>query len=691
MDTSRIITLEGRSLMLRLRQPETGEWRVDWLGSKAAAPMPGQTGYQRLPASPDEAVGPSLMPVQGSGFHGISQIDAIRTSDRRRVCARVTQVDARGDQVFVEAHDPETGFHCRQIYQFEGDVLCVETRLANEGEESLDVHRAASLLLPAPDWAEHCISLFGAWGREGHWARRMWSSGRIEQSGRGGRPGFDGGPLLMACAAAATEQYGQVIAWHLAWSGSFRLAAERSGTGEGQLLAEPALAPGEMRLAPGESRDLPDAVLTVSDSGFAGISHAFHDFARSRSRPVERKVHFNTWEARYFDVSEAVCLDLAKSAAELGAERFILDDGWFRGRRDDTRALGDWFVDPDQFPNGLDPLIAAVHKRGLSFGLWVEPEMVNPDSDLYRAHPDWVLGHRESPLPTGRQQYVLDLALPEVEAWLFERLSALLSAHEIDYLKWDCNRDLYPARREGVERGQAQTGALYRLLDRLNTAFPHVEIESCASGGGRIDMGILPRVTRFWTSDATDAIDRVRIQRAASLLMPGELLGAHVGPSTNPMTGRSLPMALRVLTAFFGHLGIEADPENLDETERAILRRGIAAYKANRYWMGTARLWRLSEAGEDPDAQILVSEDQHRAVLRLLRIDTPARPLQSRLRLAGLCKDARYSMTELALQGEPAEWPLGEFTGAGLMGAGEVLDPGRAQTGRLIFLERLDG
>lgn len=691
MDSPHVLELLGESLMLRLRAPEPGLWLLDWLGPADAAPPPGEGGFRRLPASPDTPVGPSLMPCHGAGFHGIGQIDAYRVSDRRRIAPVEVSASRGGDALEIRARDPQLQFHIIQRLSFAGDVLSAAIRLENAGEDAVDIQRAAALLLPAPDWADEALTHAGAWGREGRPERRDWRTGRIEQTGRGGRPGFDGGPTLTLCEAATQERSGRALTVHLAWSGSFRLAAERATEGSGQVCAEPHFAPGEIRLEPGETLDLPEAVLTVSDAGFAGLSHSFHAHARGLSRPVTRKVHFNTWEARYFDVSEAACRELADAAAALGAERFILDDGWFRGRRDDTTSLGDWFVDDGLYPDGLGPLIEHVRGLGIGFGLWVEPEMVSPDSDLFRAHPDWALGHPQDDLPTGRNQLVLDLALPEVEDWLFTRLSALLDAHEIEYLKWDCNRDLYPARRDGVERGAAQAEALYHLLGRLNAAYPALEIESCASGGGRIDMGVLPHVTRFWTSDATDAIDRIRIQRAAGLVMPPEVLGAHVGPSPNPMTGRRLPMAFRALASFFGHFGVEEDPARLDGADRAVLTRAIARYKSERGWMSTARQWRLGEPGDDPDAEMLVGADGARAALRVLRVGTPARPLQPRIRLAGLEAEAVYEVEELALQGEPPLWPLGRHTGAALMEAGLDVDPGRAETGRLIFLERVEG
>ena len=260
-----------------------------------------------------------------------------------------------------------------------------------------------------------------------------------------------------------------------------------------------------------------------------------------------RPVVLNTWEAVYFDHRLDRLTALADTAAELGVERFVLDDGWFRHRRDDTAGLGDWYVDEDVWPDGLHPLVNHVRGLGMEFGLWVEPEMVNPDSDLARAHPEWV---REA--PPWRNQQVLDIAQPDAYAYLLERLDALVSEYAIDFLKWDHNRDL-------VGGAHAQTLAAYRLLDELRERHPALEIESCSSGGSRVDLGILARTDRVWASDTNDALERQAIQRWTQLLLPPELVGSHVGPPRAHTTGRTHDLSFRVATALFGHFGIEWD------------------------------------------------------------------------------------------------------------------------------------
>ncbi|WP_394693603.1 alpha-galactosidase [Hyphobacterium sp.] len=681
--------LEGETLSLMVEQGEDGCAHLVWFGPKEFEEMAGVPAFQRLPASPDFPVGPVLMPEHGNGFHGNPQIEAHGVSSNRRIRLASPVIEANSELICLVSKDESAGLSVQCGIRFEGDALIIETNAVNGGIEPTCITRLASALLPAPHWAKEVLTHAGAWGREGHVALRAFETGRVEQLGRGGRPGFDGGPTLTLLDDRANEHSGKALTAHLAWSGPFRLAAERAVDGTGQILAEQLFAPGECTLEPGEHLDLPPAILALSHSGLQGVSDIFHQEFRRRSEPLKRRVHFNTWEARYFEVNEGDCIELAQQAAELGIERFVLDDGWFNGRNDDATSLGDWVVDEEKFPDGLSPLIDAVHAAGMDFGLWVEPEMVSPDSDLYRAHPDWVLGYPETGLPTGRNQLVLDLALPKVQCFLFSSISGLLDLWPIVYLKWDCNRDLYPATRNGVARAGLQTDGLYALLNRLRDAHPNVEIESCASGGGRIDAGIARYAQRFWTSDATDAIDRIRIQRAASLIVPPEMLGAHIGPSPNPMTGRQIPMAFRVLTAFFGHLGLEADPAMLGGQDRAVLMRGIDLYKRHRDWMSEGRLVRIGEAGDDPDVQILASETGDQALLRILRLNTPERPLQSRIQLAGLERAAKYELNEIALEGEPDLWPVGQYSGAGLMAKGLALDPGKALMGRLIHLKRI--
>jgi alpha-galactosidase len=346
-------------------------------------------------------------------------------------------------------------------------------------------------------------------------------------------------------------------------------------------------------------------------------------------------VHYNCWEAVYFDHRLEVLSDIAERAAALGAERFVLDDGWFGRRDDDTSSLGDWTVDRRKWPGGLGPLIGKVHALGMSFGLWVEPEMVNPDSNLARAHPDWVLGPADQ--TPGRHQMVLDLARAQVRDHLFAALSALLSEHPIDYLKWDHNR-LLPV----VDA--AQTRGTLELLSRLRAAHRGVEIESCASGGGRIDAGILAHTHRVWLSDSNDALERLRIQHQAALVLPAAVTGSHVGPRRCHTSGRELSMGFRAWVAAQRHMGFEMDPRELTEAEAAVLKAVTAWWKANRGWMLAGTIHRLDAADPAVTAEMQIAADGGRFVLFAGQAATSAQILPRPLRLTGLDPRARYRL-----------------------------------------------
>jgi alpha-galactosidase len=367
----------------------------------------------------------------------------------------------------------------------------------------------------------------------------------------------------------------------------------------------------------------------------------------------------------------------------------VLDDGWFSERRDDTTSLGDWTVSPDIFPNGLAPLVGRIHELGMDFGLWVEPEMVSPDSDLYRAHPDWCLHHESRDRPTMRGQLALDMACAEVRDYLFERLDALLRENAIAYLKWDHNRDLFPS-----PPGQAD--GFYALLDRLRAAHPLVEIESCSSGGGRIDCGVLAHCHRVWPSDNNDAIERLRIIPAWSQFLPLEVLGSHVGPSPNPITGRRLSMDFRAKVAIFGHMGVEADPARMSDKERMTLAAHIALYKQWRCVLHQGAMHRLTHP--DPAIAGMMVTHEGKALALAAQTAFSAAFDAAPVRLTGLDPKARYRVTlpepwppkARHYLGKTDQWRKGlTLSGTALMTQGLALPLTHPETAWLIALERL--
>lgn len=512
----------------------------------------------------------------------------------------------------------------------ETDVLVLSARL-----QGARVRFLAAPALPGPSLGEAAYGWSGKWIGEFQRRTLPWSAGRHVVEVREGRTSHSSYPGLLMPAGPLREESGEVFGLTLGRSCGHRLVVEETTDGRRQALIGPMLHPdGDDDVTAGP------LYATRSPCGVNGIIDAFHRHLRARivrfpdpARP--RPVHFNSWEAVYFRHDLAELEDIASRAAALGAERFVLDDGWFRGRDDDTTSLGDWTVDPRKYPDGLHPLIARVHGLGMSFGLWVEPEMVSPRSDLALAHPDWILGDRDQPL--ARNQLVLDIARPDVSAHLFEALDALLRTYPIDYLKWDHNRALPgPDHR--------QESAFYALLERLRRAHPALEIESCASGGGRLDWGVLARTQRVWPSDSNDALERLRIQYEALPVLLPEVTGSHVGPRLCHTSGRVLPIGLRAWTAAQRHFGFEMDPRELAPDETETLARVCDWWKARRDWLLPARRLRLDTDDPGRLAELAVARDGAHFVLWLARVAAQGPILPRRVRLPGLDPAARFRL-----------------------------------------------
>jgi alpha-galactosidase len=475
-------------------------------------------------------------------------------------------------------------------------------------------------------------------------------TGLILKDNRTGRTSHHAPPFVAIGEPGFRQNAGEVLGLHVAWSGDHRILAERLRDGRIQIQAGELFHPGEMVLAPGETYQTPCLYVARSQAGLNGLSDRFHPFVREailggRLVGKVRPVHFNTWEAVYFRHDLAELKALADLAAKVGAERFILDDGWFSGRNDDTTSLGDWTVDAAKYPDGLSPLIDHVRGLGMEFGLWVEPEMANADSDLLRAHPDWTLHEGDRVQPLGRGQYVLNLTRPEVADNIFAQLDTLLAAYPIGYLKWDMNRDLTHAASGGRAATHRQTLAAYALIDRLRAAHPDVEIESCSSGGARADYEILKRTDRIWTSDCNDPVERQSIQRGFSIFFPPEVMGAHVGPEASHTTARRSSLAYRAYTALFGHMGIEADVRAFSSADQARLAEAIAQHKALRALIHTGRVLRLD--APDPAAAAMMIVGELGALVSYAQVETSALTTPSPLRLAGLFGEGRYRVTLL--------------------------------------------
>ncbi len=602
-----------------------------------------------------------LFPEAGNGFTGHPALIAHRAGGGFVSQMRAAGYELTADGLSIELADPAAGLAVRLSLSLDPatGVAAFRARLTNTGDDALALDWMCPCALPFA--AGELMMFDGRWAREFQTVRQALPTGLVLKDNRTGRTSHHAPPYMLVGETGFAQATGEVTGAHLAWSGDARMLAERLRDGRIQLQGGELFLPGEVSLAPGETYDTPILYAARSGAGLNGLSDRFHPFVREvilggRLKAKPRPVHFNTWEAVYFRHDLTELKALADLAAEVGAERFILDDGWFKGRNDDTTSLGDWIPDAAKYPDGLTPLIDHVRGLGLEFGLWVEPEMANLDSDLVRAHPDWLLHVADRAQPVGRGQYVLDLTRPEVADHLFARLDALLAQHEIGYLKWDMNRDLTHAASRGRPASRRQTLAVYALIDRLRAAHPDVEIESCASGGGRADFEILKRTDRIWTSDCNDPVERQTIQQGFSIFFPPEVMGAHVGPAASHTTARRTSLMLRAYTALFGHMGIEADVRDFPDKDRTRLAEAIALHKRLRPLLHGGRVLRQDPADPGAVAVLVVAEDQ--ALASYAQLETSPHATSAPLRLTGLEPKQTYEVTLL----NPRPAPPNRFT-----------------------------
>jgi alpha-galactosidase len=585
---------------------------------------------------------------------------------------RPVRITQDGAKACLEGADEVAGLALvTELEAVPGGAIRGRHTLTNTGDQPYVVD-SLEVVFPLPGEAAETLDFTGRANLERVPQRRDIADGLWLREGRRGRPGHDSATVLVAGQPGFAFGHGHVWGLHAAWSGNTVHRVERLASGLTTIGGGELLLPGEVALAAGQSYPTPWVYLVAAGDGLDGLAAQFHGYLRSRpAHPSSpRPVNLNVWEAVTFDHGLARLASLADIAAGLGVERYVLDDGWFHGRRDDTAGLGDWWVDEAAWPRGLHPLVDHVRALGMQFGLWFEPEMVSPDSDLYRAHPDWILATGQRVPPLQRNQLVLDLTRPEVSGYLLDRIDAVLSEYDITYVKWDHNRDLVDAgsaARAGAPAAHDQVRAFYALLDELRVRHPGVEWESCASGGGRVDLGILERTQRIWVSDSTDALVRQAIQRWTGQLVPPEYCGAHVSAPVSGQTGRQLPLALRAATALFGHFGIEWDLTTADEASLAELAGWIRLYKTHRELLHSGRVVRV----DVPDDAILihgvVAADRSAAVMSYVQLGESARSRSAALRVPGLEPGRDYRVTDVTPGPGP---PAGGTSPAAAAGAG---------------------
>lgn len=644
---------------------------------------------QHVFGSETRNVQPGLLAEPGLGFAGSTGLSVHREGRDWGVRLTVLSLEKSTGRMIINSRDTSAQITLEHRFDIHADtgMMEISARLRNEGQKPLTISHMSTICLPVPPHLSDIVGFSGRWAGEFRTERLQRFSGSWLRENRRGRTSHDSFPGVILCEAQTREQSGEACGVHLAWSGNHHLRVDTGNGGDVMASAGALLFPGEVILAPGEEFSSPPVVAGYSAQGLSGLSRGFHDHVRNnclresvRSRP--RPVHYNSWEAVYFDHDPEQLKAMASKAATIGIERFVLDDGWFGSRRNDRSGLGDWVVSDEVYPDGLTPLVDHVTGLGMEMGIWFEPEMVNPDSDLCRAHPDWVLQIDDVDQVPFRNQLALDLSRPEVCDHLFSRIDAILRDHDIGYVKWDMNRDLnHPGGQDGRSKAFAQVQALYDLIDRVREAHPRVEIESCSSGGGRADFGILAHTDRIWTSDSNDALDRQRIQRGASHFLPLCVTGSHVGPARCHITGRKLSMAMRAGTAIMGHMGVEMNLLTEPEADLAELQAGIALYKKHRALIHDGNFHRLDS---DPALNMtgVVARDRQQALWSVAWMASLPDRFPPRVKFAGLEPGLQYRIRLVWPQGwhsitSPSIVEELDLTGAGtVFGGGALMTAG---------------
>lgn len=657
---------------------------------------------QPLPmAKLDQPVSLSLFPQRSTGIDCSQALRGHSNGtlfDHHFVRTSVVETDG---SLMIELSDVNAGLVVSinvSLHKATG-VLSIATTLSNTKAACYTVDWLASATMSLPGSYRECMHLHGRWGLEFQTHRSSIPPGVLTLQSHRGRTSHERYPAVIVGSVGFSEQLGDVMAANLAWSGSHSTSVELLSDGRVYYQSGVSLDPGELQLEAGDSFAAPVCYFKRhSSSGMNAVSQALHQYMRLEVLPEwtrsQRPVHANSWEALYFNHDIDALKSLIDAAAEVGAERFILDDGWFPARRSDNAGLGDWVVDKTVYPNGLHPVVDHVRSRGMQFGLWFEPEMVNPDSGLYRDHPEWALHLKPYETPLARYQLVLDIDNPDVFDYLYTKISALLREYKIDYIKWDHNRDIILAGDGTRSRMVRQTTACYRLMDKLTNTFKGLEIESCSSGGARADWGVLSYAGRVWTSDSIDAIDRVNIQRGYSYFNPPEVMGAHVGHAEAHLTGRVINIHTRAIVALQGQYGYEIDARKLSAEEKKILLTYVSLYKDNRDWIASSTSWRLDSTIENLVCCGLVCDAKKKSWWFVVAQASLPQTLPGQIVLAGLKPDATYQVKLISQNKEqltdftkklPA-WMLEEVsvTGALLMTVGLSLPVMPAQSAVLI-------
>ena len=580
------------------------------------------------------------------------------------------------------------------------DILLMDAKVTNTSDGDYFLEQFL-YWLPLAEQADEVLDFYGHWTKERQPQRRSIDYGVITREGFEGRSGHDYTITQVALNHNTGFRHGEAWSLAMAWSGNNIHHVERLIDGHKSIGAGENLLPGEVILKKGESYVAPRAIATFSDRGLDGLTNNHYSWIRSRSNHITkvrpRPLTLNMWEAVYFNHNEEGIRKMVDKAAEIGVERVVLDDGWFGSRRNDRAGLGDWVVSKDAWPNGLAPVIKYINDKGIEFGLWFEGEMVNRDSDLYRAHPDWILQEPGRIPVEGRWQQVLDLTKEGAYNHVLNQVDAVLSEYNIAYIKWDHNRHLTDPISDGRPVVRKQTEAIYRMFDELKKRHPGLEIESCSSGGGRIDLGMIEHADRFWTSDQNDPLERQQIQRWTGLVIPPEFLGTHVGPTVGHQMHRTHSVSFRALNALFGHAGIEWNINEADAQETETLKAYINFYKKHRDLLHSGTVVRSDEIIGDAQLYGTVALDKKEAIFTYMQLTSLDNfgPLVTTF--DGLDKETNYQVTvieelsasDFIQKKAPGWWPALKLTGDQLAHIGLQLPVLKPETGLLFHFKAL--
>ncbi|MDF2587374.1 MAG: agaR1 [Anaerocolumna sp.] len=536
----------------------------------------------------------------------------------------------------------------------EYDAVIRSAKLINDGNSNFKVLRALSASVDFDHYDYDLMSLSGSWARERHVVRRPVVNGTQSIESRRGASGHSENPFIALLSKDATETNGDVYGFSFVYSGNFLASVEVDQYKTTRVVMGINPFDFEWLLEQGEFFQTPEVVMVYSGCGIGHMSRTYHKLyrnrlARGKYRNAVRPIVINNWEATYFDFNADKLKAIAKDAAELGVELLVLDDGWFGKRNSDNCSLGDWYVDKNKLPDGLKALVDDVNGYGMGFGLWFEPEMISPDSDLYRAHPDWCLHVPDRHRSLGRNQLILDYSRKDVQDAIIEMLSSVLSSANITYVKWDMNRNmseigsaLLPNNRQ-METAHRYMLGVYHVMETITSKFPDVLFESCSGGGGRFDPGILHYMPQNWTSDDTDAVERLKIQYGTSMVYPTSAMTAHVSAVPNHQTGRSTSVDFRGDVAMAGNFGYELDVTKMSDNEKELVKKQVETYKEMRELIQYGEFYRLmSPFDGDFTAWMYVSVDKRDAAVFFYKVLTTPNASLFRFKLNGLSTEYEY-------------------------------------------------